>query len=82
MTTTVTRDGRWPFAWAFRVYDASGEFVYGEEHIESRRAAQKDADDIVLRLSDGRLRIASSGLVYAESRAVAVAPPPTEENTK
>ena len=52
-TYSVTRDGHWPFAWAFRIY-RDGEFVYGEEHIESKRAATKDAEDLIGRTLDGR----------------------------
>jgi len=61
---SVVKTGHWPFAWGFAVYRGD-EFVYGEKNIESRRAATKDAEDIVARLSDGRLSIADSGVVYA-----------------
>ena len=61
LTFQVFHQGRWFFPWAFSVYDGDGNFVYGEQHIETRRAATKDAEDIVARLSDGRLRIGRAG---------------------
>ena len=62
----VWKDGAWFFPWAFEVRNEHGEFVYGEHHIESRRAATKDAEDIVARLSDGRLKLGRApGVIYA-----------------
>lgn len=55
-TSEVIRTGHWPFAWGF-VIRKDGEYVYGEKNIESRRAAQKDADDMATRLADGRNKI-------------------------
>lgn len=51
-TSVVKRTGHWPFAWGFAIYK-DGEFAYGEKNIESRRAAQKDADDLIYRTLNG-----------------------------
>lgn len=61
------RDGFFSFffPWCFIIYDDEKQVIYGEQHIESRKAAQKDADDMIARLSDGRMKLDNHGGVYA-----------------